>query len=57
MLVKAIFKVKEFISGLADEDLRYLVVGGRVIGAITRSATDGAFRANVHSGGAFTATK
>ena len=57
MLVKAIFKVKEFISGLADEDLRYLVVGGRVIGAITRSATDGAFRATVHSGGAFTATK
>ncbi len=55
--IKANFLVQEFISEAAGEDVRCLVVGGKVVGAMKRKATDGDFRANVHQGGAVTATK
>ena len=46
--------LQEFISSSRGRDLRVVVVGGRVIGCMQRSATDGGFRANVARGGATT---
>lgn len=56
---KANFIIQEFIKTSHGKDLRVVTVGGRVIGAMTRSSTDGDFRANYSRGGevkAFTTT-
>lgn len=45
------FLVQEFIKESAGEDIRALVVGGRVVGAIKRQSLDGDFRSNTHQGG------
>jgi ribosomal protein S6--L-glutamate ligase len=42
--------IQEFIKDSAGEDIRVLVIGGRVIGAMKRTAKLGSFRANVHQG-------
>jgi ribosomal protein S6--L-glutamate ligase len=42
--------IQEFIGHSAGRDLRVLVIGGRVIGVIQRTAKLGSFRANVHQG-------
>jgi len=55
--LKANFLVQEFISEAAGEDVRCLVIGGKVVGAMKRKAADGDFRANVHQGGSVEATK
>lgn len=43
--------VQEYLGERPGEDLRVLVVGGRVIGAMKRTAAEGDFRANITNGG------
>jgi len=49
--LKANILVQEFIKEAGGTDIRCLVVGGKVIAAMKRVATDGDFRANLHRGG------
>lgn len=43
--------VQRFIEEAEGNDLRVLVVGGRVVAAMERVAAEGEFRANLHRGG------
>lgn len=43
--------LQEYIDAKPGEDLRVLVVGGKVIGAMKRTAPEGDFRANITNGG------
>lgn len=43
--------VQEFIDSNPGQDVRVLVVGGKVLGAMKRSANDGSFKANITRGG------
>ena len=45
------FLVQEFIAEAAGSDVRCLVLGGKVIAAIQRSAAGDEFRSNLHRGG------
>ena len=42
--------IQEFIAESDGRDIRALVVGGRVVAAMERKASDGEFRANIHRG-------
>jgi RimK family alpha-L-glutamate ligase len=44
--------IQEYIAERPGTDIRVIVVGGRALGAMRRSATLGRFRANVHQGAA-----
>jgi len=43
--------VQEYLGDRPGEDLRVLVIGGKVVGAMLRSAPEGDFRANITNGG------
>lgn len=43
--------VQEFIAEAGGADIRALVVGGRVVGAMQRQGLDEEFRSNIHQGG------
>lgn len=43
--------VQEYVNERPGEDLRVLVIGGKVVGAMKRIAPDGDFRANISAGG------
>jgi RimK family alpha-L-glutamate ligase len=43
--------VQEYMGFRPGEDLRVLVIGGKVIGAMKRTAPEGDFRANITAGG------
>ena len=43
--------VQEFVAESRGCDIRALVVGGRVVAAMTRTAPAGEFRSNIHRGG------
>lgn len=43
--------VQEYISHSEGRDLRVIVVGGKVVGAMQRKSTDGSFKANISRGG------
>jgi RimK family alpha-L-glutamate ligase len=43
--------VQEYLGERVGEDLRVLVIGGKVVGAMKRTAPDGDFRANITNGG------
>jgi gamma-F420-2:alpha-L-glutamate ligase len=43
--------VQEYLGERPGEDLRVLVIGGRVIGAMKRTGPEGDFRANITGGG------
>ena len=45
------FLVQEYIEEAQGSDIRALVVGKSVVGAIMRTAAEGEFRANLHQGG------
>lgn len=45
------FLLQEFIAEAAGSDLRLMVVGGKVVAAMQRTARPGEFRANMHLGG------
>ena len=49
--LKAHFLVQEYIEESKGEDIRCLVVGGKVIGSIKRLNKDDDFRSNIHQGG------
>jgi RimK family alpha-L-glutamate ligase len=42
--------IQEYVNHDAGSDIRVIVVGGRILGAMKRSAQLGRFRANVHQG-------
>jgi ribosomal protein S6--L-glutamate ligase len=44
--------IQEYVRECAGTDIRVLVIGGRALGAMQRSAKLGSFRANVHQGAA-----
>jgi len=49
--LKADFLVQHFVKEAAGEDIRCLVVGGKVVAAMRRVAAKGEFRSNLHQGG------
>ena len=49
--LKADFLVQEFVEEAAGEDVRCLVIGGKVVAAMMRTAAAGEFRSNLHQGG------
>ncbi len=49
--------VQEFIEEAGGADIRVLVVGGEVVGAMKRQGAEGDFRSNLHQGGSATAHK
>ena len=55
--LKADFLVQEFVKEAAGEDVRCLVVGGKVVAAMKRTAAPGEFRSNLHQGGTAQAEK
>ena len=49
--LKANILVQEFIKEADGKDIRALVIGNEVVGAMERTAPEGDFRANIHLGG------
>ena len=49
--LRANFLVQDFVKESAGEDIRCLVVDGRVVAAMKRTGADGDFRSNLHRGG------
>ncbi len=49
--LKANFLVQEFVAEAKGEDIRCLVIDGRVVAAMRRRAAPGEFRSNLHQGG------
>lgn len=49
--VKVNILLQEFIQEAAGTDIRVLVVGGKVVGAMKRTNKSGDFRSNLHRGG------
>lgn len=49
--------VQEYIKEAKAEDIRCLVVGGKVVAAMTRKGKEGEFRSNLHRGGSAEAIK
>lgn len=49
--------VQEYIKEAKGSDVRCIVIGGRVVAAMTRQAAPGEFRSNLHRGGTAEATK
>ncbi len=49
--VKTNILVQEFIKEADGEDIRCLVVGGKVVASMMRKGKEGEFRSNVHRGG------
>ena len=43
--------VQQYVQYSEGRDLRVIVIGGRVIGAMLRQSTDGSFKANISCGG------
>jgi ribosomal protein S6--L-glutamate ligase len=55
--LEAQFIVQEFIKEAGGSDLRCLVVGDRVVGAMMRKGKEGEFRSNLHRGGSAQSVK
>ena len=51
------FLIQQYIKESKGSDLRCFVVGGKVVGAMQRTAANGDFRANIHAGGKGEAVK
>ncbi|WP_126977540.1 30S ribosomal protein S6--L-glutamate ligase [Frigidibacter oleivorans] len=49
--LKADFLVQQFVKEAGGEDIRALVIGGRIAAAMRRVAAPGEFRSNLHQGG------
>jgi ribosomal protein S6--L-glutamate ligase len=49
--LKANFLVQDFVKEAAGEDIRCLVVNGKVVASMKRTGSDGDFRSNLHRGG------
>jgi ribosomal protein S6--L-glutamate ligase len=55
--LKANFLVQHFVKEAAGEDIRCLVIGGKVVASIKRTGAEGDFRSNLHQGGTARATR
>lgn len=55
--MKARVIVQEFISEAKGADIRALVIGNKVVGAMKRQGKEGEFRSNLHQGGSGTSIK
>lgn len=55
--LKANMLLQQFIQEAKGADIRALVVGGKVIGAMKRQGPEGEFRSNIHQGGTAQAVK
>jgi ribosomal protein S6--L-glutamate ligase len=55
--VDADILVQEFIKEAGGQDIRCLVVGGKVVAAMKRKGKEGEFRSNLHRGGSAEAVK
>ncbi|WP_330646990.1 30S ribosomal protein S6--L-glutamate ligase [Thioclava sp. FTW29] len=55
--LKANFLVQHFVREAAGEDIRCLVIGGKVVAAMKRKGAEGDFRSNLHQGGTGEAVK
>lgn len=49
--LRANFLVQDFVKEAAGEDIRCLVVDGRVVASMKRTGAEGDFRSNLHRGG------
>jgi len=49
--LKANFLVQDFVKEAAGEDIRCLVVAGKVVASMKRTGAEGDFRSNLHRGG------
>jgi ribosomal protein S6--L-glutamate ligase len=49
--------VQEFIEEAEGSDIRVLIVGGEIVGAMKRQSSEGDFRSNLHQGGRATLHK
>lgn len=55
--LKANILVQEYIAEAGNQDIRCLVIGGKVAAAMMRQGKDGDFRSNLHRGGKSMAVK
>lgn len=55
--LKANFLVQQFVKESAGEDIRCLVVAGKVVAAMKRTGAEGDFRSNLHQGGSATSVR
>ena len=55
--LKANFLVQDFVKEAAGEDIRCLVIGGKVVASMKRTGADGDFRSNLHRGGSAKSVK
>lgn len=55
--LKANFLVQDFVKEAAGEDIRCLVIAGKVVAAMKRTGADGDFRSNLHRGGSATVVR
>ncbi|ALI56209.1 30S ribosomal protein S6--L-glutamate ligase [Celeribacter marinus] len=55
--LKANFLVQHFVKEASGEDIRCVVVDGKVVAAIKRTSSGGDFRSNLHLGGTATVAK
>ncbi|MGC1504776.1 MAG: 30S ribosomal protein S6--L-glutamate ligase [Sulfitobacter sp.] len=49
--LKANFLVQDFVKEASGEDIRCLVIAGKVVAAMKRTGAEGDFRSNLHRGG------
>ena len=55
--VKTDILVQEFVKEAAGEDIRCLMVGGKVVASMLRKGKEGDFRSNLHQGGTATSVR
>lgn len=55
--LKANILVQEFIKEAGSNDIRLVVVGGKVVASMKRSGAEGDFRSNIHRGGKASAVR
>ncbi|MEM1379768.1 MAG: 30S ribosomal protein S6--L-glutamate ligase [Pseudomonadota bacterium] len=55
--LKADFLVQQFVKEAGGEDIRCVVVGGKVVATMKRRAAAGEFRSNLHQGGSAVSVK
>jgi ribosomal protein S6--L-glutamate ligase len=55
--LRANFLVQDFVKEAAGEDIRCLVIAGKVVAAMKRTGAEGDFRSNLHRGGSAVAVR
>ncbi|SMC74240.1 30S ribosomal protein S6--L-glutamate ligase [Primorskyibacter flagellatus] len=55
--LRANFLVQQFVKESAGEDIRCLVIAGKVVASMKRTGAEGDFRSNLHRGGSATSVR